>query len=484
MPWRWTDRNPGIPEYGGLPELLRETGSVRDISNTVFALKDPRLGRVSLWAWPASDCAIRRVLADHPLGWRGEGHCGMGIDKGKLVKRRRGLMESAMTPETTLPADGLRGSCVGRVELPAGPSVVAIREEGVFDLSASVPTMTDLLELDDPADLARSSGKKIGELEPILANSAYDKRDPGTPHLLAPIDLQAIKASGVTFAKSMLERVIEEQARGDAGKAEDIRKTIVGVIGSDLSKIVPGSEAAMRLKDHLIEQGAWSQYLEVGIGPDAEIFTKAPPMSAVGTGALIGIRRDSTWNNPEPELVVVADASGEIKGATLGNDVNLRDFEGRSALLLGKSKDNNASTAVGPFIRLLDDTLTLDQLRATTITLRVEGEDDGFVLDGTSSMSEISRDITDLVGQTRSANHQYPDGLVLFAGTMFAPIEDRDRPGEGFTHKRGDLVTIACPELGQLTNRVVHCDEAPDWTFGISALMKNLAARGLLAATR
>jgi fumarylacetoacetate (FAA) hydrolase family protein len=390
-------------------------------------------------------------------------------------------MDVALKIEATLPADGLRGTLVGRVELPAGPTVVAIREDGVFDLSASAPTMTDLLELDDPVALAKSAGDKIGALEPILANSAYDKRDPGTPHFLVPIDLQAIKASGVTFARSMLERVIEEQARGDAGKAEDIRKTIVSVIGSDLSKIVPGSEAAMRLKAHLIEQGAWSQYLEVGIGPDAEIFTKAPPMSAVGTGALIGIRRDSTWNNPEPELVVVANARGEIKGATLGNDVNLRDFEGRSALLLGKSKDNNASTAIGPFIRLLDDTLTLDQLRNTTIALRVEGEEDGFVLDGTSSMSEISRDITDLVAQTHSANHQYPDGLVLFAGTMFAPIEDRDRPGEGFTHKRGDLVTIACPELGQLTNRVVHCDEAPAWTFGTSALMKNLAARGLLA---
>ena len=390
-------------------------------------------------------------------------------------------METTMTPETTLPEDGLRGTLVGRVELPAGPSVVAIRGDGVFDLSASAPTMTDLLELDDPAALAQSAGDKIGAFEPILANSAYDKRDPATPYFLAPIDLQAIKASGVTFARSMLERVIEEQARGDAAKADEIRKTIVGVIGSDLSKIVPGSEAAMRLKAHLIDQGAWSQYLEVGIGPDAEIFTKAPPMAAVGTGALIGIRRDSTWNNPEPELVVVANARGEIRGAALGNDVNLRDLEGRSALLLGKAKDNNASTAIGPFIRLLDDTLTLDQLRATTITLRVEGEEDSFVLNGTSSMSEISRDITDLVGQTHSANHQYPDGLVLFAGTMFAPIEDRDRSGEGFTHKRGDLVTIACPELGTLTNRVVYCDEAPAWTFGTSALMKNLAARGLLA---
>lgn len=393
-------------------------------------------------------------------------------------------MEAALTAAATLPADGLSGTLVGRVELPVGPTVVAIREAGVFDLSAYAPTMTDLLALEDPVTIANGAGDLIGAFEPILANSAYDALDPQKPRFLAPIDLQAIKASGVTFAKSMLERVIEEQARGDAAKADTIRKTIVDLIGSDLSQIVPGSEAAMRLKAHLIDQGAWSQYLEVGIGPDAEIFTKAPPMAAVGTGALIGIRRDSTWNNPEPELVVVANASGEIKGATLGNDVNLRDFEGRSALLLGKSKDNNASTAIGPFIRLLDDTLSLDQLRNTTITLRVEGEGDGFALDGTNSMREISRDITDLVAQTCSANHQYPDGFALFAGTMFAPIEDRDRPGEGFTHKCGDLVSIACPELGQLTNRVVYCDEAPAWTFGTSALMKNLAARGLLSTAR
>ncbi len=392
-------------------------------------------------------------------------------------------MQAMLTPEAVLPADGSKGTLVGRAETGRGPSVVAIRDNGVFDLSPMVATMSDLLDEDDPAAIAKSGGDRIGDVETILANSAHDRRELGTPWFLAPIDLQAIKASGVTFAKSMLERVIEEQARGDAAKAEAIRKTIASVIGSDLSKIVPGSDAAMRLKAHLIGEGAWSQYLEVGIGPDAEIFTKAPPMAAVGTGALIGIRRDSSWNNPEPELVVAVNARGEIKGATLGNDVNLRDFEGRSALLLGKSKDNNASTAIGPFLRLLDDTLTLDQLRKTTITLRVEGEEDGFVLDGTSSMGEISRDIEELVGQTIGANHQYPDGFVLFAGTMFAPIEDRGAPGEGFTHKPGDLVTIACPELGTLANRVAFCDEVPAWTFGASALMKNLAARGLLAAT-
>ncbi|MGI9511081.1 MAG: fumarylacetoacetate hydrolase family protein, partial [Geminicoccaceae bacterium] len=299
-------------------------------------------------------------------------------------------MEAMLTPEATLPADGFKGTLVGRVARSAGPSIVAIRDDGVFDLSAITPTMTDLLDSDDPVAIARGEGERIDAFEPILANSGHDRHDPATPHFLAPIDLQAIKAAGVTFAKSMLERVIEEQARGDAAKAYAIRGTITSVIGTDLSKMVPGSEAAMRLKAHLIDQGAWSQYLEVGIGPDAEIFTKAPPMAAVGTGALIGIRRDSSWNNPEPELVIAANASGEIKGAMLGNDVNLRDFEGRSALLLGKSKDNNASTALGPFIRLLDDSLTLDQLRKTTISLRVEGAEDGFTLDGTSSMSEIS----------------------------------------------------------------------------------------------
>jgi fumarylacetoacetate (FAA) hydrolase family protein len=283
----------------------------------------------------------------------------------------------------------------------------------------------------------------------------------------------------VTFATSLLERVIEEQARGDAGKADAIRRTISAVIGTDLSQIAPGSEAATRLKAHLIAEGAWSQYLEVGIGPDAEIFTKTAPMAAVGTGSEIGIRADSSWNNPEPELVVAVNGRGEIVAATLGNDVNLRDLEGRSALLLGKAKDNNASCAIGPFLRLLDESFGLAEVRRATISLRVEG-DDGFALEGISSMSEISRDITDLVGQTIGANHQYPDGLMLFAGTMFAPIQDRDQPGSGFTHKPGDVVLIACPELGTLVNRVNYCDRITPWTFGTSALLRNLAARGLL----
>jgi fumarylacetoacetate (FAA) hydrolase family protein len=391
-------------------------------------------------------------------------------------------MQEHLTPAGALPADGVAGTLVGRAWVPgavAGPSVVVLRADGVFDLGRAAPTIADLLNVDDPVRLARGGGERIGELVPILANSAHDRRDPATPYLLAPCDLQALKAAGVTFATSLLERVIEEHARGDASKAEAIRRTITDVIGTDLSRIEPGSDAAMRLKEHLVQQGAWSQYLEVGIGPDAEIFTKTAPMAAVGTGSEIGIRADSSWNNPEPELVLAINARGAIVGATLGNDVNLRDFEGRSALLLGKSKDNNASCAIGPFLRLLDDTFTLDQLRRTTIGLRVRGED-GFELTGRSSMAEISRDVTDLAGQTIGPNHQYPDGVMLFCGTMFAPIQDRDRAGQGFTHKVGDVVTIACPELGALVNRVAYCDRIASWTFGAGALMRNLARRGLL----
>jgi fumarylacetoacetate (FAA) hydrolase family protein len=391
-------------------------------------------------------------------------------------------VNTLLKPETCLPTDGCAGTLVGRAWLPAGPSVVAIREDGVYDLTTRTPTMSGLLDADDPVALVRAAAAdapRIGELADILANSAHDAQDPSKPWFLAPVDLQAIKASGVTFVASLLERVIEEQARGDAAKAEAIRKTMSEALGGNLADIQPGSENAARLKELLIERGAWSQYLEVGIGPDAEIFTKTQPMASVGTGAEIGILANSTWNNPEPEIVLAVSSAGRTVGATLGNDVNLRDMEGRSALLLGKAKDNNASCAIGPFIRLFDETFGIDDVRAAELAMTIDGTD-GYRLTGSSSMSKISRDPLNLVEQAIGRNHQYPDGLVLFLGTMFAPVEDRDEPGAGFTHKLGDIVRIETPTLGALVNRVTHSDKAPTWTFGVRALMENLAARGLL----
>ena len=392
-------------------------------------------------------------------------------------------MDQYLTPAGCLPADGTKGTLVGRAWLPGdppGPAVVAIREEGVFDLTPLVPTMSDLCAAADPVALARSPEvRRIGDLAAVLANSRWDARDPGAASFLAPIDLQAVKAAGVTFVKSMLERVVEERVKGDPSRAEFFRRELAALIGGDLRSVVPGSPAAARLKQHLQDQGSWSQYLEVGIGPDAEIFTKAQPMASVGHGSEIGIHPISTWNNPEPELVLVAAPDGRIVGATLGNDVNLRDVEGRSALLLSKAKDNNASSAIGPFIRLLDDSYGLDDVRNAEVTLKIVGGD-GFVLDATSSMSEISRDVGDLVAHACGPEHQYPDGFVLFCGTMFAPVEDRDTPGQGFTHHLGDLVVISEPRLGALANRVQRSDAAPPWTFGTRALLHNLGARGLL----
>lgn len=390
-------------------------------------------------------------------------------------------LHDVLVPEATLPIDG--GALVGRAWVPGeipGPSVVAVREDGVFDLSGDVPTVADLIHTPDRSAIVRSEGRPLGPLAEILANSAHDRRSPDRPWLLAPVDLQPVKASGVTFAVSLLERVIEEQAGGEKTRADSIREEITRLVGADLARVRPGSAEATRLKEHLVARGAWSQYLEVGIGPDAELFTKAPPLAAVGTGAEVGIRSDSSWNNPEPELVLVIDRSGAVAGATLGNDVNLRDLEGRSALLLSKAKDNNASTAIGPFIRLLDGDFTLDDLKRLSIELEVSGPD-GFSLEGRSSMSEMTRDLAELVGQAIGPHHQYPDGLVLFTGTMFVPTEDRDQPGQGFTHKVGDVVRISCPELGTLVNAVNHSEAAQPWTFGIGALMRNLARRGLLA---
>jgi fumarylacetoacetate (FAA) hydrolase family protein len=391
-------------------------------------------------------------------------------------------MPLTLVPETSLPADGVAGTLIGRVWRPDvdGPSVVVAKGDGLHDITRTFPTVRDLCETRNPAQAAKvAPSEVVGTIAEILANANPLTRDGRRPWLLAPIDLQAIKAAGVTFVTSMLERVIEERARGNAGAAAAIRAEIVKLVGDDLARLRPGSAEAMRLKEVMITQGVWSQYLEVGIGPDAEIFTKAPPMAAVGTGHDAGIHPASTWNNPEPEIVLAVSSAGRIVGATLGNDVNLRDFEGRSALLLGKAKDNNASAAIGPFLRLFDSTFSLDHVRRSEVTLRVDGED-GYVMSGTSAISRISRDPGDLVAQMIGPNHQYPDGAVLFLGTMFAPIEDRDAPGKGFTHKIGDIVTVSAPELGALVNRIVRSNEAAPWTYGASHLMRNLAKRGLL----
>ncbi|MEB3436484.1 fumarylacetoacetate hydrolase family protein [Pseudomonas sp. A2] len=374
------------------------------------------------------------------------------------------------------------GSWVGRVWLPEqGPAVVLVHAGAVHDISAYVSTVSALLEVADPVAYLRAIplAEPLAGLSQLLANSDPVRRDPRQPWLLAPIDLQAVKAAGVTFATSLLERVVEEQAKGDPAKADAVRANLVSRIGADLSQIVPGSAQAEALRKVLVEQGLWSQYLEVGIGPDAEVFTKAQPLSAVGHCADIGIHPNSSWNNPEPEVVLAVSSDGAIKGAMLGNDVNLRDFEGRSALLLSKAKDNNASTALGPFLRLFDESFSLDDVRNAEVDLKVEGED-GFVLSGRSSMRQISRDPEDLVEQTLNENHQYPDGLVLFLGTLFAPKQDRDQPGNGFTHKRGDVVSISNVQLGTLSNRVTTSDQAPQWEFGLRSLIDSLGRRGLL----
>jgi fumarylacetoacetate (FAA) hydrolase family protein len=391
-------------------------------------------------------------------------------------------MSLDLNPAKCLPEDGCAGTLVGRVWLPGeGPAVVVLGDDGVFDISRAASTVAGLLNEPDPlaviADAARD--RRIGSVAEILANSAADARDTSRPRFLAPIDLQAVKAAGVTFIRSLLERVVEEQARGDPARAAEVRTSLAAEIGGDLAAVQPGSPEAARLKAALQKRGIWSQYLEVGIGPDVEIFTKCQPMASVGIGANIGLHPGSSWNNPEPEIVLAVNAVGHIVGAMLGNDVNLRDFEGRSALLLGKAKDNNGSCALGPFLRLFDKTFSLDDARRAEVALEVRGPE-GYVLNGNSSMAMISRDPAEIVAQAIGPTHQYPDGFVLFLGTMFAPIDDREAPGQGFTHKLGDIVTVSSPKLGALVNRVGRSDQIPAWEFGALALMRNLAQRRLL----
>jgi fumarylacetoacetate (FAA) hydrolase family protein len=366
-----------------------------------------------------------------------------------------------------LPVDFRAATLAGRLLLDDGPTPVIVRNGAVEDISRVAPTIADLMDLPEPA---RISGEPLFSTDELLELPAE--------RFLAPVDLQAVKAAGVTFALSAIERVIEERARGDFRRAAEIRDKLEQRIGGAIRSVEPGSDAAAKLKDALSEDGLWSQYLEVAIGPDAEIFTKTAPLASVGWGAAVGVRSDSTWNNPEPEVALVVNSRGEIGGATLGNDVNLRDFEGRSALLLSRAKDNNASCAIGPFVRLFDDGFSIGQVRSAVIRLEISGTD-GFHLEGESRMAEISRDPEELVRQALSEHH-YPDGFVLFLGTLFAPTQDRDEAGRGFTHKIGDEVRISCPELGTLLNVVSTSRDAPAWEFGTRALMRNLASRGLL----
>ncbi|MFT4164483.1 MAG: fumarylacetoacetate hydrolase family protein [Microlunatus sp.] len=385
-----------------------------------------------------------------------------------------------MTTDTRflLPDDADTALLIGRIWDPAigGPRVIAVRGDAAFDLSALVGTVSELLELPDHVEFVRQATAGTAHWSTAELLDASLRQDPDRPQLLAPVDLQVVKACGVTFVDSMIERVIEEQIGGDPAKAAETRALIVEALGSSISEVRPGSPEALRAKQVLQEQGLWSQYLEVGIGPDPEVFTKAPVLASVGLGAGIGVVRASTWNNPEPELVLIVNSQGDIVGATLGNDVNLRDVEGRSALLLGKAKDNNASSALGPFVRLFDEHFTLDVLRTEEILLSVTGED-GFTMEGRNSLARISRPFEHLVQATLGAHHQYPDGFALYTGTLFAPTTDRDEPGQGFTHKPGDVVRIHSTHLGTLVNTVAAAEDLPPWTFGLGELFRHLSTR-------
>jgi fumarylacetoacetate (FAA) hydrolase family protein len=384
-------------------------------------------------------------------------------------------MESA----GALPEDWREGCFAARAMTPEGPVAIALLRGAAFDMTPAFGTVSAWLNAEDPIAAVRQRGVPIAfDLPRALANARHDSRDAARPWLLAPVDLQCVKAAGVTYVRSMLERVIEERCRGDAARAESIRAEVRDIIGDDLENLIPGSPEAMRVKEALVERGWWSQYLEVGIGPDAEIFTKAPVLSAVGTGAKVGVHPMSRWSNPEPEAVLAVNGRGQVVGATLGNDVNLRDVEGRSALLLGRAKDNNASASLGPAIRLFDASFTLEDLRQETISLTISGND-GFLLEEQGAVGAISRDPAGLAAQLIGPHHQYPDGAVLYLGTPFSPTKDRGAPGMGFTHHEGDVVSVSTARLGRLVNEVDRCDECPPWSFGIAALMASLRRRGL-----
>lgn len=380
--------------------------------------------------------------------------------------------------QSILPTDGAHAVLVGRVWDPesGGPRVAAVKGSEVYDITAAVRTVSELLELADPvAAITSALSTPRWQLENLL--SASTNHDSTRAHLLAPVDLQVVKACGVTFVESMVERVIEERCAGDATRAAEVRELIGSALGGNLASLLPGSAQAAQTKEILMAQDMWSQYLEVGIGPDPEVFTKAPVLSAVGYGAGVGIPAFSTWNNPEPELVLLVNSRGNVVGATLGNDVNLRDVEGRSALLLGMAKDNNASCALGPFIRLFDGDFSIESIRNEELTLVVEGQD-GYRLEGKNNLGKISRPLEELVGAAYGPHHQYPDGFVLFTGTLFAPTQDRDTPGQGFTHKHGDVVSISSQHLGTLCNVTAAAESLPPWTFGVSALFGYLAGLG------
>jgi len=504
------------------------------------------------------------------------------------------IPDSMMSVENTLPKDWKEGTFVGRVWRADvnGPSVVKLDNEGyLVDITTSFPTVSALCEQENPAEAVKAvTGERIGKLSDILATTARHTKKDDKPYLLSPIDLHAVKAAGVTFAESLVERVVEKMAGGDRDKALGIRIGVLSDIATILKKdgalqtlavlrqrydalqgqadngealrtlgvevaqlrsesinfkeTPPGSKPALQIRDLLIMKfaafkideavhkyanddpaaaelvraqltrrfkqvtdavnsgkeegfsdatlkeirdflsglgtGAGKSYIEVGLGPKAEIFTKAQPMSSVGHGADAGYLEESKWNNPEPEVVLVTNSRKEIVGAALGNDVNHRDIEGMSELLLGECKDQNASCAVGPFIRLIDKTsFKQEDIDTMKVEVHVKGTD-GFELYSDSSMEKISRKPEELVNQMFK-QHQYPDGAVLFCGTMFSPVKDRDEPTKGFTHKVGDHVTIRSDKLGSLTNRMDYTQNVEPWIYGVGKLMQNLAERGVFA---